>query len=66
MKNAFYFILKALFVLTIFIYNFCRYFFRHVGKRHDRKTKNISFKLYNVTTWEINNYNAHFAQHLKK
>ena len=47
MKNAFYFIIKALFVLKIFkiLFNFCG----HIGKRLDKEAKDI-FKIYDVTT----------------
>ena len=44
-KNAFYFILKALFVLKIFTF-FSR-LFGHVGKFLDKKTK-VDFKIYDV------------------
>ena len=37
MKNVFYFIEKALFVLKIF--KFCPGIFGHLGKRPDKKTK---------------------------
>ena len=40
MKNDFYFMLKALFVLEIF--KFCPDFFGHVGKQLDKKAKFIS------------------------
>ena len=62
-KNAFYFMLKALFVLKIF--KFLPWSFDHVGKWLDTKAK-VSFKVYNVTRCEINNYDTHNAQHLKK
>ena len=54
MKNAFYYVLKILFNC-----------FGHVGKLLDKKAE-VNFKIYDVTTWETNNYNTHIAQHLKK
>ena len=63
MKNAFYFILKALFTLKIL--NFCPDFFGHVGKQLDEKAK-VNFKIYDVINCETNNYNTHIAQYLIK
>ena len=63
MKNAFYFMLKALFVFGIF--KFLSWSFGHVGKRLDKKTK-INFEIYDVTDWETNNYNIYICQNLKK
>ena len=63
MKNAFYFILKALFVVKIF--NFCPDFFGHVGKWLDKKTE-IIFKIYDVINWKANNYHTLIAPYLKK
>ena len=61
MANAFCFILKALFILKIFksVLTFwsCR------EKQLDYKDK-VNFKIYDVTTWLINNYNTHIAQYL--
>ena len=51
MKNAFYFILKALFVLEYFKY--LSSLFGYVEKRLDQKDK-IKFLIYEVTTWLIN------------
>ena len=45
-KNAFYFTLKALFVLKIFI--FLSQLFGHVEKRKDK----VNFKIYDVTAYE--------------
>ena len=56
MKNAFYFILKALFVLKIF--KFLSRLFGHVKK------DKVNLKIHNVTTWFINNYNTRIAQYL--
>ena len=63
MKNAFYFVLKTLFVLKIF--KFLSWFAGHVEKRLDKKDK-ANFKIYHITTWKANNYNTHIAQYLKK
>ena len=63
MKNAFYFALKALFALEMFKY--LSWLFGQVEKRFDYK-ENVNFKIYDVTTWETNNSNAHVAQYLKK
>ena len=48
MKNAFYFILKALFIPKIFKFLFC--LFGHVGKQLDKKVKD-NFKIHDVTNW---------------
>ena len=57
MKNASYLVLKALFVLKVFKF---LSFLSHVGKRLDKKAK-VNFKIYDIATWETNNYNAHIA-----
>ena len=57
MKNAFYFNLKALFVLKIF--KFLSRLFGHLGKT-------VNFKIHDVTTWFTNNCNTHIAQYLTK
>ena len=51
MKNAFYFTLKALFVLKI--YKFLSWLFGHVKKRVDEKGK-VNFRIFDVTIWEAN------------
>ena len=56
MNNAFYFILKAFFVLQIF--NFYPDAFSDVGKWCDKKAK-VSFKIYAFTNWKTNNYNTY-------
>ena len=56
MKNAFYFMLKTLFVLEIFTFFPC--VFDYVEKRVDDKAM-VNFKLYDVTAWTTNNYNTH-------
>ena len=63
MKNAFYFTLKALFVLKIFKFLSC--LFGHAEKRLDLKHK-VNFKIYDATTWEANNFNTYIALYLKK
>ena len=57
-ENAFYFTLKALFVLKIF--KVLSSIFGHVEKRFDFKDK-VNFKFYDVTIWETNNCNTHIA-----
>ena len=55
-KNAFYFMLKALFVLEIFTFlsgTFC-----YVEKRLDKKGI-VNFKTQGITDWATNNYNTH-------
>ena len=54
MKNAFYLTLKVLFVLKTF--KFLSWLSGHVEKRLDLDDKS-NFKIYDVTTWETNNYN---------
>ena len=63
MKNVFYFILKALFVLKIF--TFFVLILVMWKKRFDLKDK-VNFKIYDVTTWFTNNYNKHIAQYHTK
>ena len=63
MKNAFYFILKALFVLKIF--KFLSQLFSHVAKRLDKKDV-VNFKFYDVATWLTNNCHTHIVQDLEK
>ena len=63
MKNAFYFTLKALFVLKIFKFLFR--LFGQVAKLHDKKDR-IDFKFYDVTAWLTINCNTHIAQYLPR
>ena len=63
MKNASYFMLKALFVLEIF--TFCQDFFGHVKKWFPEKAK-VNFKIYDIRDWTTNNYNRCIAQYPKK
>ena len=62
MKNAFYFTLKAFFVLKRF--KFLCWLFGQVEKRIDLRDK-VNFKNY-ITTWETNNWNAHITQYVNK
>ena len=48
MKNVFYFMLKAFFVLGIF--TFLSWSFGYVEKRVDKKAM-VDFKIYDVTDW---------------
>ena len=61
MKNTFYFILKALFDLNRF--NFLSWLLGHVEKMAWLEDK-INYKIYGVTIWLRNNYNAHTVQYL--
>ena len=63
MKNAFYFILKALFVLKVF--KFSSWLFGHVEEKAWLKIQGC-FKSHDVTTWLTNNYNTHIAQYRRK
>ena len=56
MKNAFYFILKPLFVLKTF--KFLSWLIWSCGKTAWKEAK-VAFKIYDVTTWEISIYNTH-------
>ena len=57
MKNAFYFMLKAIFILKIF--KCLSWVFGLVEKMYWLKT--YYFEISDVTTWLPNNYNTHFA-----
>ena len=68
MKNAFYFVLKALFVIFIFIVIliFLYFHLEFLGmqkKRLDKKDK-VNFDIYDVTAWLAKNYNTQIAQYL--
>ena len=63
MKNAFYFVLKALFALQKL--NFFPDFFGHVGKQRVKKAE-VNTKIYDVTDWKTNNYNTYIARYFKK
>ena len=63
MENTFYFILKGLFVLEIFIFLSC--LFGYVEKRFNEKVK-ANFKIYEVTDWTKNNYDTYASRYYKK
>ena len=63
MKNSFYFVLKALFVLDIV--TFLSLHFGYVEKRLHKKAS-FNFKIYDITDWTAYNYNTHITQYLKK
>ena len=62
-KNAFYFVLKALFILKVF--KFLSWFFGHVEKTTWLERK-VNFKIYYVTSWLTKNCNTHVAQYFTK
>ena len=62
MKNTFYFMLKALFVLEIS--RFLSSLFGYAEKRLDKMVK-VNFKNYDVIGWKTSNYKARIAQYLK-
>ena len=62
MKNAFYFFLKAHFVL---IFKFLSSFFGYEEKQLHYKYI-VNFKICGVATWETHNCNACIDQYLKK
>ena len=62
-KNAFYFMLKAYFVLEIF--KFFSRLFGYTKTWLDEKAK-VNFKMYDVTGWTTNNYNTLIAKYLRK
>ena len=61
MKNAFYFILNALFLLKIF--KFLSWLFQHEEKTAWLESK-VNFEIYDVTAWLTKNYNTEIAQYL--
>ena len=54
MNNAFYFVLKALFVLEIF--RFLSWSFSYKENRPGKKAM-VNFKIYDAIDWAKNNYN---------
>ena len=62
MKNVFYFMMKAFFVLEIF--TFLSWLLGH-EKRLDKKVK-VNSNIYDVTVWITNDYKTHIAHYLKK
>ena len=63
MRNTFYFMLKALYVLEIFALLSQR--FGYVENQFDKKVK-VNFEIYDVTEWETENYNTYIVKYLKK
>ena len=63
MKNVFYFILKALFLLKIF--KFCLEFLVMMEKKLDMKVT-VNFKIYDVKNWLTNNCNTPIDQYPTK
>ena len=63
MRNTFYFMLKALYVLEIFTLLSQR--FGYVENQFDKKVK-VNFEIYDVTEWETENYNTYIVKYLKK
>ena len=60
MKNAFYFVLKAPFVFKVFFsryFKFLSWLFGYVEKTAQSQRQGY-FKIYDVTTWLTNNYDA--------
>ena len=53
MKDVFYLLLKALFVIEIL--KMLSWLFGYVEKRRDNKAK-VNFKIYDATDWTTNNY----------
>ena len=62
-KNAFYFILKALLILEIF--TFLSWLFNLAEKWFDKKAK-ASFRKCDVTDWTADEYKTHIAQYFKR
>ena len=62
-KNAFYFIIKALFILKVF--KFLSRLFYQVEKTVLLDDK-VNFIIYNITTWLPNICNTHIDQYPKK
>ena len=62
-KNAYFFLLKALFILEMFTFLYSP--FGYAEKRLDKKPM-ANFEIYDVTDWTLNNYNTHIAQYLMK
>ena len=63
MKNAFSFILKAIFVLKIFKFLFWLFGY---AEKTGLIRKIVNCKIHGVKTWLTNNYNTHIAQYLTK
>ena len=63
MKNAFYFILKALFLFKIFKFFVLTFW---SCKKTGWLERKINFRIHNITTWLVNNCNTHIAHYLTK
>ena len=63
MRNTFYFMWKALYVLEIFTLLSQR--FGYVENQFDKKVT-VNFEIYDVTDWETENYNTYIVKYLKK
>ena len=63
MKKALCFMLKALIVREVF--TFLPWFLDYVEKRHEKKVV-VNFKIYDVTNWTTNNYNADISNTIPK
>ena len=59
-KNAFYFILKALFLLRVL--NFLSWLFFQVEKAAWLEKDKVNFKVHNVTTWLTNICNPYISR----
>ena len=63
MKNAFYFLLRALFLLMrYFSYIFGLTFW--LGRKRLNEKVKVSFKIYDITEKTANNYNTYIAQYV--
>ena len=59
MKNAYHFILKALFVLKIL-----KFFLELSACQKNGLIRKVNFETYDVTAWLTKNYNIHIARYL--
>ena len=62
MKNAFYFMLKTLFVLEIF--TFLSRLVSYTEKQIDKKVM-VTFKIYDIADYKTNNYSTHMIVYKK-
>ena len=62
MKNAFYFMLKTLFVLEIF--TFLSRLVSYTEKQIDKKVM-VTFKIYDIADCKTNNYSTHMIVYKK-
>ena len=60
MKNAFYYMLKALFVLEKFKF-LSPFFFGLAEKQLDKKAM-VNFEIYDIADWKTNHYKTYIAQ----